>query len=284
MEKKVIVVIIRKYLIEILLIVLLAFMYQSYFPVWFSKWIDPESSYAFGFFMLAFIVYLTKENLTTIKEAQKKPSLYGIMLSLIGMILYILGIRTDIAYLVSMSLPVFIGGIVTGLYGIRVLKIILPSLILFAFTLPILPLHRITFPMQVLSAKLTVGFLNILGIQAYNEGTVINVFQYKLSVEAACSGLRSLLSLFFTSIIFSYFIQANKIKKFAFILISIPLALIMNICRLTLVSFYAVYNGYKGLQEFHDSLGFVLFLVSLFVMIFIAKLMENKGAEEADEI
>jgi|GEM_PF-1330714 len=266
---------IKKFYFEFVLLALLIFMYSADISVWFSKWTDLDSPYAFGFFMFAFIFYILKQNCKKIIEARKSYSLYGIVLVLVGLLLYVTGFRTEIDYLVCVSLPVFIGGIVLGLYGINVFKIIFAPLILFTFTLPILPIHKVTLPMQFLSAKLTVGFLNILGLPAYNDGSIINVFKYKLSVEAACSGLRSLISLFFTSIIFSYFIEANKIKKFIFVLISIPLALTMNICRLTLVSFFAAYNGYNGLQEFHDTLGIVLFIVSLGIIIFISRLIED---------
>jgi exosortase len=267
---------IKKYFFEFLLAGLLIFMYLPYIPAWFSKWSDPDSPFAFGFFMIAFICYLIKKDFKKIAETQKNYSIYGILICLLGLFLYVVGIRTEIEYLVCTSLPVFIGGIISGIYGTKVFKLVLVPLLLFAFTLPIFPIHRVTIPMQFLSAKLTAGFLNTLGVSAYNDGSIINVQHYRLSVEAACSGLRSLISLFFTSIIFAYFIPTTKVKKAAFVAISIPLALIMNICRLTLVSFYTVYNGYKGLQEFHDSLGIVLFIIALGILVLISRLIKDE--------
>jgi len=271
--------IIKKFYFEIILLIILVIMFQSYWPIWFSGWSDIESPYAFAFFVFAFIVYFIKINYVNLANVPKNPSNKGILLVLSGLFFYVVGLRADINYMVSLSLPVLVGGIIFTLYGTELFKKLLKPLILLTFTFPIFPIHRITIPLQGLSAHLTSDFLNFLGVNSFCEGSIVNVEHYKLSVVAGCSGLRSLITLFFTSIIFTYFIKADKLKKTLFVLFTIPLSIIMNVSRISLVGFYAIYNGYGGLEKFHNDLGIVTSIISMSILVIIAKFIDNDGGK-----
>jgi len=272
----------RKYYFEIILIAILLFMYQQSFSVWFSAWTSVDSFYSFALFIFGFLGYLYKTHYDKLKEIPKEPSFFGSPFLLAGFICYTAGIRAGIEYLTNLSLPLFIGGIILALYGKKVFKITLIPLILFACTLPILPLFRITMPLQFLSTKLTVMFLNTLGVSAYNEGTIVCIEHYKLSVVAGCSGFKSLTTLFFMCIMYSYFIKTTLFKKVLFSFISLPLAIIMNTLRISAVGIYTVY-GYKDVQSFHDNLGIVAFVISLGIIIGLMKTLEDKEDENQNE-
>ncbi len=275
---------VKNYIFEILILVVLIILYSSYIPVWISLWSDFDSFYAFGFFMLAFIGYLFKENFEEYKKIEKKPSYSWSLPFLIGgLILYMLGIRADFEYFVSLSLPVFIAGIILMLYGPKFFKAMLFPLILFAFVLPVFPLHRITLPMQLFSADLTTHLLTMFNINAFNEGNIIYIEQYRVAVVPGCSGLKSLYSLFFIGVIYSYFINAHLIKKILFVFSSIPLALFMNVLRITVVGFYVLYNGQENAEHFHDDVGLVVYILSFGVIFLISRLIEEKQKEDIDE-
>lgn len=269
----------KTYYFEIVIAVLLVVMYKDYIPVWISGWSDFDSFYAFGFFLLAFLAYMFKKNYEKLKAIPHKPSYLGIVLLLIGFSLYIVGIRSSIDYLTSLSLPIFLSGIILTIYGVKLFLITLIPIILFAFSLPIFPLHRITMPLQLLSARAASDLINFLGVPSSNEGNIVNIGNYSISVVAGCSGLKSLSSLFFMSVIYSYFINATFWRKILFVFISLPLAFLMNVFRITVVGFYAFYNGYNGLNDFHEWLGIIFFIISIFIIILISRSIETEPKE-----
>jgi len=205
----------------------------------------------------------------------KEQTFAGLPLLLAGFVLYVIGFRADINYMVSLSLPVFIGGIIFVRYGVSTFRTILIPLLLFTLIFPIFPIHKIIVPMQIFSAHITADVLRFLGINAFSEGSMINIEKYKLSVAAGCSGMRSLSTLFFTSIIFTYFINARTFKKVIYVFSSIILALVMNILRLSIVGFYALYNGYKNIESFHDNIGIVISIISILLLLFVARFFED---------
>lgn len=274
---------VKKYLTELVAVSLLTMMYRDYLPAWVGEWSDFESFYAFGFFMIAFLAYLFIQHKDYLLNIPKSKSLLGIPLLLAGSFLYIAGIKGSMEFLVSSSLPLFLGGIILTLYGRKTFLYILLPLVLFALTLPIFPLHRITMPLQMVSADLASGLLRFLGISSFNEGSIIFVERFRLSVTPGCSGLKSLYSVFFISIIYSYFINAKIIKKLGFVLISLPLALLLNAFRIVTVGFYALYNGYNGIDKFHDDMGLVFYVIAIGLIFTISKFVEEK-VEEVNEI
>jgi len=255
--------------------IVLIIMYYNYIPIWISEWANFDSFYAFGFFLIAFIIYLVVKHKDYLINIPKEPSRLGFLILIPSIILYVIGVRASINYFVNLSFPILISGMILTIYGRKLFLITLIPIILFAFSLPIFPLHRLTMPLQLLSSTLSTKLIRLMGVPSYNEGSIINIGHYRLSVVAGCSGLKSLSSLIFISIIYSYFIRASVLKKLIFISISFPLAIIMNIFRITIVSFYALYNGYAGIDEFHNNLGIVTFITSIALITLISRFIDE---------
>ncbi len=266
---------IKKYYFECLVLIILILMYRIDFKNWYSEWIDFDSFYAFGLFVIGFLIYLFKKHFLVLKELPKKPSNYGFIFLFLGAITYLMGIRAEVYYLTSISLPLFIYGIILQFYGIEVFKKTFLPVALFSLTLPIFPLHRITSPLMMLATKVSSKVFIMLGIPSFTEGNILNIMNKKLTVAAGCSGLKSLFSLFFLSIIYSYFTDTRLRNKIAVVLASLFLAFSMNIIRITIVGFYVLYNGYKHSNEFHDMAGIALLAVSFGVIVLIFRSLEN---------
>jgi len=276
--------IIKKYFLEIIMVIILSLMYKTEFlDRWFQDWIDPDSFYAFGLFIIGFLLYLFKTNFETLIKLRKKPEGIGLIFCLIGLGMYAIGTRADIYYFISFSLIMFIYGLILCFFGLQVFKKTFIPVILFALTLPIFPLHRLTMPLQALSTFLSSQTLNILGIPAFSEGNIINIMGRRVSVVAGCSGAKSLFNLFFMSIIYSYFVENVDLKKKLFLIIStLPLAIIFNTIRITIVCLYVLYCGYEGSGEFHDVMGIVCLALSAGLVMFVFK--ELNDGNKSNEI
>ena len=135
---------------------------------------------------------------------------------------------------------------------------------------------------------LQLGNLAIKGLRVIddlvNEGNIIFLEQYRISVIPGCSGLKSSFSLFFLCIIYSYFIETTFLKKIGFVALSLPLALFMNVIRLLAVCFFVLYNGTEHVEAFHDNAGIVAYIIDITIVLFIARILENKEEVLDDEI
>jgi exosortase len=269
---------------EILAISLFCLMFSKQASSWVSEWSNLDSFYAFGFFMLGFIFYVIRENYQKYSNIELKPSWVGIIFLIFGLCLYVFGVRADYEYIANASVPAFLVGAFICFRGIKFTKTVLFTVILFTFALPVLPLHRITMPFQLLSAKATTFILSFLGLNAFNEGNSILLENQRISVVAGCSGLKSLYSIFFICVIYAYFINSSLFKKIWFVILSIPLALAMNILRILSVSFFVLYNGHENAESFHDNAGIVVYILSIGIIVFSAGLINKKPEEKKEEL
>jgi hypothetical protein len=105
-----------------------------------------------------------------------------------------------------------------GGYGV-VKKLAFPLVLLcFMVPLPALIYNSITFPLQILATKLAEGALTLFDIPVLRQGNVLQLPSRPLSVVEACSGIRSLLSLTFLSLIYGYFFERKRSIRIALLL------------------------------------------------------------------
>ncbi len=266
---------IKANLFEIIFIFLIGIMFCENIRSWVINWMDFDSFYAAGFFMLAFSVYLVKKNYKGFSAIKPEPAWYGVLFLLFGLVLYVVGNKGDYEYIANASFPFFMAGSILCLRGKEFFLTALFPLIIFTSAIPVFPLNRITMPFQLISARATTLVLSALGLNAANEGNIILLESHRISVVAGCSGLKSLYSLFFICLIYSYFINTGIIKKIFFVAASIPLALFMNIMRILAVSFYVLYNGEQHAESFHDSMGMAVYFISIILIVMAARALEN---------
>jgi hypothetical protein len=81
--------------------------------------------------------------------------------------------------------------------------------LLLAIPLPAIVFNQITFPLQILASKLASALLPFFGVPVLREGNVIELPLMKLEVAEACSGIRSLMSLFTLAVFYGYFLEKS---------------------------------------------------------------------------
>jgi exosortase len=97
------------------------------------------------------------------------------------------------------------------------------------------------------------------------EGNVIELPAMKLEVAEACSGIRSLMSLFTLSVFYGYFLERPAwCGRTVLALASIPIAIAANAVRILGTGLCVQYwDPDKAMGFFHEFSGWVMFLVSL---------------------
>jgi exosortase len=160
-----------------------------------------------------------------------------------------------------------------GWHFLRELRFALLVLLL-AIPLPAIIFNQITFPLQILASKLASNLLPLFGVPVLREGNVIELPLMKLEVAEACSGIRSLMSLFTLSVFYGYFMEGSVLRRVALVLASIPIAIAANAVRIVGTGLCVQYwDPDKALGFFHEFSGWVIFVVSLACLYLVHRAM-----------
>jgi exosortase len=173
-------------------------------------------------------------------------------------------------------LLILLAGLVLCFGGWQLLKELRFALLvlLLAIPLPAIIYNQITFPLQILASKLASGLLPLFGVPVLREGNVIELPLMKLEVAEACSGIRSLMSLFTLSVFYGYFMEKSIWRRTLLVLASIPIAIAANAVRILGTGLCVQYwDPDKALGFFHEFSGWVIFVVSLACLYLVQRLM-----------
>jgi exosortase len=171
-----------------------------------------------------------------------------------------------------------LAGLVLQFGGIPFLKkLAFPLLVLvLAIPLPSLILNQITFPLQIFASKVASDMLPLFEVPVLREGNVIVLPLLRLEVAEACSGIRSLMSLFAMAVFFGYFAEKSAIRRCFLALASIPIAIAANVVRIVGTGLCVQYwDPDKAMGFFHEFSGWVIFLVSLLCLYAVHSLMNK---------
>lgn len=227
-------------------------------------WNIPD--YSYGFLVPLFSVYLVWEKRKTFLATKIVPSWSGIAVMLLGLVVLLLGVYGSELFLSRISLIILLTGLVVCFAGWEFLKELRFALLvlLLAIPIPAILFNQITFPLQILASKLASDLLPLFGVPVLREGNVIELPLMKLEVAEACSGIRSLMSLFTLAIFYGYFMEKSVGRRIGLALVSIPIAIAANAVRILGTGLCVQYwNPDKALGFFHEFSGWVIFLVSL---------------------
>jgi exosortase len=140
-------------------------------------------------------------------------------------------------------------------------------LLLFMIRMPLFIYSQITLPLQLFASQAAASALTLLGIPVVREGNVLELASQRLSVVEACSGIRSLLSLSFLSLIYAYFFDHKVWMRFVLLAASIPIAILANASRITLTGLVSEYKKEFAEGTYHTFEGWVIFMVALIILI-----------------
>jgi len=264
-----------KFNFDLIIFFALCVLYFKYIPAWTKEWFDFDSFYSFFPFLIIFGVQFFKIKAEELKKAEKNPINWGFLPATIGLLFYYIGIKADIDFLSGLSLPLLLSGTVLFLYGKKIFMIVLPVIILLSLSIPVLPIFRFTTPLQIFLAAIAAKILNILNINAYALGSSIFIDKYLVTIEAGCTGVRSLSSLLIVNFLLFYFKNISILKKFFIVLLSLAISFVGNMIRILLIDFYIIYNGLKGSEAFHYYIGLGLFALSLLIILIINEFIEE---------
>jgi len=228
---------------------------------------DPDMGH--GFFVplvVGFIMWQRREDLAATKP---EPNWWGLAVVAWGGLQLILATLGAELFTARMSFVVTLIGIVWTLGGTVILKKLAFPLFLLFFMVPIPAViySTATFKLQILASQLADGALTVLSIPVLREGNVLELPNQRLSVVDACSGIRSLLSLTFLSLVYGYFFERKTWVRVVLFFSTIPIAIVANASRVTMTGIMTQVRADLAEGFFHEAEGWVIFMVALVILI-----------------
>jgi exosortase len=237
-------------------------------------WQIPDFSH--GFLVPIFAAYLVWAKRKTLLNTKVAPTWSGVAVVALGLVVLLLGVYGAELFLSRISLVILLAGLVLSFGGWHLLKELrFPLLVLvLAIPIPTIVFNEITIPLQILASKLASALLPLFGVPVLREGNIIELSAMKLEVAEACSGIRSLMSLFTLAIFYGYFLEKSSLRRAVLAVASIPIAIAANAVRLLGTGLCVQYwDPDKALGFFHEFSGWVMFLVSLGCLFIVHRVM-----------
>jgi len=234
---------------------------------------DPDMGHGFFVPLVAgFIVWQRREELASLKP---EPNFWGLALVVLGGLQLMLGTLGAELFTARLSLVVSLIGVVWFLGGTAILKKLAFPLFLLFFMIPIPAIiySSLTLKLQIFASKLADEALTLLAIPVYREGNILDLPNQRLSVVEACSGIRSLLSLSFLSLVYGYFFEKKNWMRVLLFFSTIPIAIIANGSRVTITGIMTQVDPKLAEGFFHEAEGWVIFMVALAILLVFHQLV-----------
>lgn len=221
----------------------------------FSRLLNHDEAYAW--FIPLVVVFLIWNRRDQVLALTRKGSWAGLAILGLGGLVHILG------YMVQQS-RISVLGYCLGLYGLTGvvwgagwLRLTAFPFALFVFCVPIGTAgEALTVPLRLLATKVTAVVCHYgLGINVVQRGNLLfepgGAYQYE--VAAACSGIRSLTAIVAFSLIYGYLSFNTLWRRLILLGASVPLAVVANVFRLSLIVLAAEAFGQQAGDYVHES-------------------------------
>ena len=241
-----------------------------------SQWATDEDM-GHGFFVplvSAFIVWQRRERLRTLPLKSNPWGLVLVILAALQSLAATLGAELFTARL---AFVIALFGVVLYIGGKEWIKALLFPLVLLVFMIPIPQIiyARLTLQLQMIASQLAEVMIGWMGIPVRRTGNLLELPSQDLNIVDACSGIRSLLSLTFLSLVYSYFADKRVWMRWALLFATVPIAIVANAIRVALTGLLSEINTDLAKGLFHEVEGYIVFVVALMALLLTHRLIKS---------
>lgn len=244
-------------------------------------WLHDDDS---GYGLLLFPVALWLAWKDGVRADSRPAVLAGSLIFVAAILLRALGSLAAEFFTQRFSIWLAVLGAVIFCFGWRQARHWWLPLVLLALAIPLPALitNKLAIPLQFQASHLGTALIRWRDIPVQVTGNVIRIPNQSLFVAEACSGLRSLTALLALGVMVGGLWLATVPARLLLLLISIPVAVLLNGIRIFLTAFLVYYvDPALGTGFMHKSQGWGLFLVSLALLsgiTFLVRAVEQRLA------
>jgi len=247
---------------------LLGICYAPVLTALVRQWFD-DADMGHAFAVPIFAAYIAWKKRDEIAGLVPVPNWWGLAVMVWAAIQLYIGVLGAELFLTRTSFVISIIGAVLLLGGTNYLKTFRFPLFLLFFMIPIPAViyTQITFPLQLFASRVAENTIDLLQIPVIREGNVLTLPQQTLNVVEACSGIRSLLTLTFLSLLYGWFCEPRTWVRTVLFFSTIPIAILANAGRVTFTGIISQFNPELAEGWFHEAQGWVIFMIGLAILV-----------------
>jgi len=244
-----------------------ALLVAAFWPILVGIYESWSNEYAYmehGILVLPAAAYMVWTKRQQLGLIHNRPSAWGVLFLIWGALQAALGVLAHWVWIARTSFLVSLVGCILLVYGFRMLRALTYPLctLILMITPPTFIFERLTLSLQLLASSLGASCLDALGYSVLREGNILEMVGLKLSVEEACSGIRSLLAIIFMCVLYNYFFVNSRSMRAWILFMSIPIAIIGNAGRIVASGIAGQYNPAWVGGATHEAFGYVSVLIA----------------------
>jgi exosortase len=234
-----------------------------------------ESSLSHGMLIPPLAVYVAWLRRGQILAEPAQTDLRGLWMTAIACLLFLAGKLSAEYFMMRISFVIVLGGLIWTFWGVQRLRALAFPLLLLATMVPLpsLVYNSLSAPLQLLASDLATQLAQALGVSVYRDGNIIQLASTSLGVAEACSGLASLSTLMVASLLLGYLFCNKLITRILLFASAIPLAIAVNILRVSGTALLADYNQEYAMGFYHSFSGWLVFMVGFAFLYLFATLL-----------
>jgi exosortase len=232
------------------------------------QWANDENM-GHGFFVPVIAGYIVWQRRGALLATPRQPNGWGLVLVVWAALQALVATLGAELFTARLAFLIALVGTILYLGGTRWIKILLFPLVLLLFMIPIPAIiyAALTLRLQTLASELGELMIGWMGIPVLRAGNTLQLPSQTLDIAEACSGIRSLLSLGFLSLVYAYFTYNRAWMRWALLLATIPIAIGANGIRVALTGLLSEVNTELARGAYHEAEGYIVFVVALVALI-----------------
>ncbi len=248
-------------------LIITALLLTAFWPIlrnMYSSWFDEYTYMEHGILVVPAAAYMVWTKWDKLKKVPARPSVWGLPLLAWGALQAILSTAAQWVFVSRTAFLVSLVGAIVTQYGWRMVRELaypLGTLILMIAP-PTFILERLTLDLQLLASRLGEFSLEAVGYSVMREGNILELVGMKLSVEEACSGIRSLLSIIFMCVLYNFFFVRGNVMRTLILVAAVPVAILGNAGRIIATGIASQYNRDLVQGAAHEAFGYVSVVIA----------------------
>jgi exosortase len=266
------------------------FLLVAFWPIltgMYGSWFDENAFMEHGVLVAPVAAYMTWTMRAKLQQVPRKPSVVGIVLLIWGALQALLGTTAHWVFVSRFAFLISLAGFIAIGWGLPMLRALTYPLCTLSLMIapPTFIFERLTLSLQLLASRLGEGFLDLLGYSVLREGNILELVGIKLSVEEACSGIRSLMAIVFMCICYNFFFVEGRWLRALILFMSVPIAILANAGRIVATGVASQNNPALITGTPHEMFGYISVVMAAMgcmglhvAMVYVEKLRRARAS------
>jgi exosortase len=238
------------------------------------QWANDEDM-GHGFLVPIVAGFIAWQRRGILAATPRQPNAWGLVLVVFAALEALAATLGAELFTARLAFIIALFGVILYLGGTQWVKQLLFPLLILLFMIPIPAIiyAQLTLKLQMMAAALGETLIGWMGIPVLRSGNTLQLPSQTLDVAEACSGIRSLLSLGFLSLVYAYFTDKRIWMRWVLLAATIPIAICANGIRVAVTGLMSEINVNLARGAYHEMEGYIVFVVALGALVLVHRLI-----------